>query len=189
MRKLGICLAAASALVATAASAQWKLEPESVFGIQLGAPLSDAVPRCGPIYPAVESAKLCVRHYPKLPNMAGLENLPLSGIKHSAGLFFDEGAVMALRVEVAHQSYETLKAMLVERYGPPTTSETKVLTSRVGVAYQSESLNWLGKTNTITLTEREGKVDASVVSFGNVERRASAEARRKAAIAEGAAKF
>ena len=171
-----ICLAVFTAcgLASVASHAEeWTKEPTTVFGIELGAPiLSASVPDCPRRdYPtwATQPAQMCIRNRdsPYADRILTLEAIPLTEVSFDATIALFEGAVLSISLEFHANSFAKTKAIFIERYGPPTRSSSYELTANSGATATSELLLWIGKTNTITLAERRGRIDRGRAEFEN----------------------
>ncbi|OZI74562.1 hypothetical protein CAL22_08870 [Bordetella genomosp. 12] len=74
-----------------------------------------------------------------------------------------DNAVRSFLLTTKQQNYESLRKILVERYGPPTNSSQQTVQSVGGGKFRSEAASWRGKAVTIELTERAGQVDESAM--------------------------
>ncbi len=158
---LGVAMSA----VALGAGAQWAQEPTSVMGVQLGGKKED-IPRCPAGNAALKSTTVCVEPNAAGPEYGTLWGLPLNFILGGADVRFVDGRVQLVLVAVRHdESYRRLKAILIERYGPPHSVEDKSVTTLDGAPMESEESTWLGPNVLILLSERAGRFDRSRVAF------------------------
>jgi hypothetical protein len=72
---------------------------------------------------------------------------------------------VSLKTDVSN--YGALKALLIARYGPPSTTSTKAVQNLMGQTFRSERLSWLGQRVSIVLNERHGKIDQTEVSVAD----------------------
>jgi hypothetical protein len=100
---------------------------------------------------------------------------------------FDDSSRFAGAIgSFASRSYRDVRAMFVEKYGPPTKTETGKVTNRLGAALTSETLRWVGKNIVIELPQHGVNVTEGTFSvFTKAELEAMA-AREKASIRKGA---
>jgi len=192
MRHLFFAAALMAIGTTTTASAQaWPKEPTAVFGIPIGQEIgAGTFPTCpkrsyatgyeSPTSPCLE---------PGNRSMMFLQGINIPGVASSATIYLDDGMVRSVDLETRHESYGQLKAMLVERYGSPTKVDREEVKNNAGAAFPNEISRWVGATNSITLTERHGRVDRSRAVFENNAASARALERFKAKLTEGASKF
>jgi len=165
-----LCAAAALLLFAHAAIAQdWRGEPEAVMGIKLGAPLSaSSMSRCSAADAKIED--------PCLDKQGGLEEAPARFIVKRQPFGYADfhvivdgtGIVSQLMVILPQKQFDDFAAVLVERYGRPTRSETQQWQNRLGATFPSKKLEWNGKRVRILAMERGSSIDRSVVSIQDI---------------------
>ncbi|MDO8263687.1 MAG: hypothetical protein Q7T21_10745 [Gallionella sp.] len=168
---------------------QWKSEPSSVFGIKLGETLiGDAVPPCGgfkgkDVDPEIT---VCAMYRPSSSGIS-IAGFPVSEFQSGNVLLRDDIATSIL-IEARHNDYGSVKRLLVERYGEPTTSKNQVIQNNLGASFSSEKHIWLGKNITLTLDERAGRVDQTTIFFSHIKSaekyEQEAEKKRKAGAAK-----
>jgi hypothetical protein len=160
---------------APVAAPVWDKEPETIFGLKLGEVLpTDVLPQCPvPNYANKyqQPKEFCIdpRTGPYADQTVMLRMLPLSEITTVAPIYFEDGRFYSLHLRAPHDYYQKLRTLLVERYGPPTYSETTMVKSRAGAEFTSETLTWRGKKNSILLIERQGSIDSSLAAISNNE--------------------
>lgn len=149
----------------------WEKEPDSVFGVKLGLPLSESdIREClktkfGTLQIPQEK---CIYSNGKNPEEnVYLFFLPIDYLE-SAALFFSEGAVSGLDIKMPHAAYQTFRSILIEKYGQPTSIENNVVQAGSGAKFSSENLTWVGKKNVLVFAERSGTIDKSSATFSNV---------------------
>lgn len=195
MRGVYNSIAVTAMLVASslASAESWPKETDTMFGIKLGAPItSGTVPQCAPTARAYEIPKgTCYEasgpYSDRLARLWGLD--ALRQIASSAYVHFHEGLVESISVDLKHDYYQTFKALLLERYGPPTKITPGEVMIRSGARIAIETLEWNGQQHDLILIERSGRVDEAQMSFSN---RAVREGKRGATqekIREDASKF
>ena len=79
------------------------------------------------------------------------------------------GQFELLHIEIDHNNYAKLRAILIERYGRPTKADTSTVTSNGGVTLPAETSEWIGSTNSLRLFERFGSINKSLAAFTNNE--------------------
>jgi hypothetical protein len=164
-----------------ALSQEWARESDTMFGIKLGVPVAEgAVPPCAPTTRAYEIPKgPCYEssgpYSDRLVRLWGLE--ALNQIPSSAHAYFHDGVVESIGVSLKHSHYQTFKAMLQERYGPPTKINQSEVTTGAGAKIPIETLEWSGNRTVLVLVERSGKVDEAQMLLSS---RAVRDAKKKA---------
>lgn len=171
MRKLLAFVFAATASAALAG--EWDREPERVFGIPLGVTVAETgLPDC-PEMPTKgfydkEPSHLCFLKSRYFPDKIGdLHGTPDLGFAYGASFGFHQGRIATLSLSLNQDQFERAKAVLLERYGPPTTSETKEVVAGSGARLGSQELSWKGRKLSITAIERVGRVDTSYIQFSD----------------------
>lgn len=165
-------LHAATALLSLAQAAlaqDWRGEPEAVMGIRLGAPLSaSSMARCSAADAKIED--------PCLDKQGGLEEAPARFIVQRQPFGYADfhvivdstGIVSQLMVILPQKQFDDFAAVLVERYGKPTRSETQQWQNRLGATFPSKKLEWNGRRVRILAMERGSSIDRSVVSIQDI---------------------
>lgn len=151
----------------------WTQEPASVFGLKLGEPMGASdIPGCRPYSPRESSIQkeLCIEPGPGpyADRIATLNALPID-VAYSASIHLDDGLVSSLHIDISHDNYAKLRAILIERYGKPTKSNSSTVTSNGGVTLPAETLEWIGRNNSVYLFERFDRIDKSLAAFKNNE--------------------
>lgn len=148
----------------------WKLEPDAVFGVAIGQVLeNDRISECGGV--KVEAQKhpiaVCAMSRPGYGGIS-IAGFPVPGFD---GGFIqrEDGVVTSVLLNGKHSAYPEIKALLIERYGKPTTAKVERLQNKMGATFSSEVLSWNGKSVMLTLQERSGTIDESTAFFSSVE--------------------
>jgi hypothetical protein len=195
MRGVDVSIAVALGLVVSlpAIAQNWAKETNTMFGIKLGAPIaSSSVPQCAPTTRAygIPSGPCYEGSGPYSDRIARLWGLDaLRQIASSAYAYFHEGSVESIGVDVKYNDYQTFKAILLERYGPPTKITRSEVMTGVGTKIPIETLEWNGRQNTLILIERSGQVDQAQMLFSNNAMREKKHRASQDQIKEGASKF
>jgi len=153
---------------------KWDREPEAVFGIKLGGLVSElSLPLCPPKNRAgfydTEPANLCIFNSPYLPEKgADLYGTPELTVPYRASLGYYKGVVSAIYLRLHQSNFEKLKAILMERYGPPTKVEVLEVTSGAGAKLTSQQIEWKGVKTNIMAIERVDTITQSYVAFSDV---------------------
>ena len=150
----------------------WAKEPELVFGLRLGERFDhDALKPCGGVTadgppPKYSFCHLFGRSTPEAVQLL-LSGFPVSAFK-GGSLSLEGGVASTLMLEGSHNDHSDIRAVLIERYGPPTVSMPGTVSNRMGASFSNETLIWTGKNVMLTLRERSGKVDETGVFFQHI---------------------
>lgn len=170
----------------------WQQEPAAVFGLKLGEPLTASdIPACPPYRPGYGLPNtLCIENSPGpyADKVATLNALPLNEV-YSASVHMQNSQVSSLHLDFQHDHYAKLRAILIERYGPPTKSSIAEIKTRAGLAVPAETLEWIGRKNSLTLFERFQRIDKSLAAFTNNALSQQAELQAQDKVKESASKF
>lgn len=144
-------------------AARWEREPTSVLGLELGAKIDPIdLPSCGGLAIRESAYGFCYT------SRSG-EIVTLGGIKvpefQAGGIIYAGEVVAQLVLYASHDDYASAKAVLVERYGKPTSVRTTKTQTIGGGIFASEVLTWVGQNVTLTLEERFGRIDQSAARF------------------------
>lgn len=179
----GVAVASAAIACAAAVAQQGWREPSAVLGIPLGVPFAaagleecsgvPAVPPCIDADKSSDRLKTLVR----LPDLGLAEGYQLQVLLH-------EGAVRSIVLTARHGDYERLRAVLVERYGEPTSRKTERVQNRMGAVFPSEHLIWTGARVRIMAREHHNTLDQSAVMFSDVATSDRARESRRGAASE-----
>lgn len=153
--------------VAQGKATAWPKEPTSVFGIPLGGEMKDEDLRdCGGIHDPSQEYPVAVCALKK--GMFGGDVL----IAHIPIDSMDDGVVQrkdfvvkSVMVNAKHENYRAVKAVLIERYGRPTSTRKETLQNGYGAKFSSEVLHWQGKRVSLTLHERTSAADKTAFIF------------------------
>lgn len=174
MKRVLIAASVAAALItaghaafAQGKSAAWPKEPTSVFGIPLGGEMKDEDLRdCGGIHDPSQENPVAVCALKK--GMFGGDVL----IAHIPIDSMDDGVVQrkdfvvkSVMVNAKHENYRDVKAVLIERYGRPTSTKKETLQNGYGAKFSSEVLHWQGKRVSLTLHERTSSAEKTAFIF------------------------
>jgi prepilin-type processing-associated H-X9-DG protein len=113
----------------------------------------------------------------------------LRKIASSANVYFYDGSVESIGVDVKYDYYQTFKAMLLERYGPPTKIARSEVVTGTGAKIPIEILEWSGLQNELILIERSGRVDQTQMLFSNRAMRERKQGAAQNKVKEDASKF
>lgn len=165
---LGVSLGAINhPAAAQGKAAAWPKEPTSVFGIPLGGEMKDEDLRdCGGIHDPSQEYPVAVCALKK--GMFGGDVL----IAHIPIDSMDDGVVQrkdfvvkSVMVNAKHENYRDVKAVLIERYGRPTSTKKETLQNGYGAKFSSEVLHWQGRRVSLTLHERTSAADKTAFIF------------------------
>lgn len=174
------------------AQPKWNKEPETIFGVKLGAKATDgSIVECNEIYGP--DAKLerqpCYWQRGRQNTDTKLEiiNLPFEDI-YSGSINLDSGIVSSVTFDFKTIQFQTVLSIFKEKYGNPTTMTTVTMRNLAGAELPTVIVKWVGKKNSIALYERMGTVnDAYALISNNAAERKAAEAealKRKEAAAK-----
>lgn len=155
-----ICLPAAAEPV-------WQHEPSSVFGLPLGQPVPKSVPDCTTTkgHGQDHAGPVCLfRSFhtaADLPYTMG--NLPFDGFVVTGTLQPYEGKTLSIQLGTLHDNFESLKRILIAKYGNPSRNTSGTVQSISGAVLPTTSVFWLGHHVSIVLMERAAKVNESAV--------------------------
>jgi hypothetical protein len=170
----------------------WQQEPVAVFGLKLGEPLTASdIPMCPPYRPGYGLPDaLCIEKMsgPYAEKMATLNALPINEV-YSASVHLQNSQVSSLHLDFKHDHYAKLRAILIERYGPPTKSSIAEIKTRTGLSVPAETLEWVGKKNSLRLFERFQRIDKSLAAFTNNDLSQQAGLQAQDKVRESASKF
>jgi hypothetical protein len=66
---------------------------------------------------------------------------------------FDEGRFYSASIVFDPSNFDTIKTILVGRYGKPTASKASTLTNAMGAKFVNEQFDWIGKTRYVSLSK------------------------------------
>lgn len=91
-----------------------------------------------------------------------------------------DDTVHRIGVAFNQTAFEQVRAAAVERYGPPTASETKKLQNAAGAEFASSELKWVYPTGSVRLIQRLGRMDRSYYEIYSPASLSLFQARNKA---------
>ncbi len=155
-------------LVASHAAFAWDREPSAVFGIQLGETIPiGSIPSCQEARNAPTPEQLCIKKSWSNDKLIFLHGLPIKKVTYTGTANLLDGKVQSIHVGFMHTKYDLMKAIMIERYGPPSGQEASSVTSQGGATVGNETLRWDGARNSIVLFERWERIDESLAVFSN----------------------
>lgn len=178
---VGLGATSHSALAQGKATA-WPKEPTAVFGIPLGGEMKDEDLRdCGGIYDPSQDYPVAVCALKK--GMFGgdvlIAHIPIDSMEDGV-VQRKDFVVKSVMVNAKHENYRDVKAVLIERYGRPTSTKKETLQNGYGAKFSSEVLHWQGRRVSLTLHERTSTADKTAFIFlGNSTDAAAASAGEK----------
>ncbi|TKS54375.1 hypothetical protein E4582_06055 [Luteimonas yindakuii] len=177
-----------------AATPRWQSEPTAVFGVELGAPLSEDIPTCPPIdyrnYRPRDS--FCKESSPYSEGSLAIvrfDKIPMGNILSTIEAFTYDGVVGAIHASSPHGNYQQFRAVLIERYGQPTSIKTDTVRTKAGVDWTSEVLTWSGTNVTIQLHERYDTVTASTMVVTHLQTISARQVERESAVKKAASEL
>ena len=174
--------------------AKWTSEPTSVLGIELGAPILDKIPDC----PARKRGSLaapeqfCKRVGSVVRDDLGFvdfDSIPMGAILSTITAFTYDGVVGSVHAVSPHRNYAELRAVLVERYGPPSHISMTTVKNTAGAELASELLEWAGVAVSIQLHERFERITTSALLASHLPTLAQHADREEARIKKAAAEL
>lgn len=169
---IAAAIVAAFATSPISASAQgkpaaWPKEPTSVFGIPLGGEMKDEDLRdCGGIHDPSQEYPVAVCALKK--GMFGgdvlIAHIPIDSMEDGV-VQRKDFVVKSVMVNAKHENYRDVKAVLIERYGRPTSTKKETLQNGYGAKFSSEVLHWQGRRVSLTLHERTSAADKTAFIF------------------------
>lgn len=169
MKKVVIAVVMLAALAAHAQkTSPWAKEPSAVFGIALGEVLDNSsISECGGV--KVEGSgtpvSVCAMNRPGFGGIL-IAGFPVPAFE-SGFVQREDGVVTAIALHGKHDDYQSIKTLLIERYGRPTLVRTDTLQNGLGAIFKSERSSWIGKQVTLTLKERGDEIDKTSAYFSH----------------------
>jgi len=138
----------------------WVQEPTSFLGIKLDEKLIYQLKQCPEDYS--EPDGMCYErpfqgYYP-------LRSTPPLGIGYGAAVMTHESQIREIRLTTKVDNYDTVKAMLLQKYGRPIKQSSDTVKTKVGATFQNEKAYWDGQRVTIVLEKYYDTIDKSRVS-------------------------
>lgn len=159
--------------VPVTAHIKWDKEPEAVFGIKLGDSIpAGSFPEC--ILPSRANGyknptEMCIESGPGpyAGKIATLHAAPLPQVSSTATINLDDTLVSSIHINFHHENHEKMRAILIERYGPPTKTDISTVQTGAGASFQAETLAWEGAKNSVRLFERWDTASKSLAVFSS----------------------
>lgn len=144
----------------------WTQEPTSFIGIKLDENLIYQLKQCPDDYDFNAPEEMCYER-PYVKNYYSLRYTPPLGIGYGAAVMMHESQIREIRLTTKEDNYETVKSMLLQKYGKPLKQSSETVKTKVGAAFQNEKTYWDGKRVTIILERYYDTIDKSSVSVIN----------------------
>lgn len=159
-----MCMATAAHAAKESPRAQWPLEPTSFIGIKFDQNLIYQLKECPSNYNVPD--EICYKkpfrgYYP----LFAVPSLGLHG--YTAGVATYDSLIQEITLTTKIEDYETLKSMLVQKYGKPSLQGGGLVKTSVGATFQNEKLYWEGLKVSIVLTKYSDTIDKSSLSVIN----------------------
>lgn len=159
-----MCMAAATHAANESPRAHWPLEPTSFIGIKFDQKLIYQLKECPANYSVPD--EICYNkpirgYYP----LFAVPSLGLHG--YTAGVATYDSLIQEIKLTTKIEDYETLKSMLVQKYGKPSLQGGELVKTRAGATFQNEKLYWEGLKVSIILTKYSDTIDKSSLSVIN----------------------
>lgn len=168
----------------------WAKEPTAVFGITLGAVLTnEAISECGgvkaeTVAPAIAACAMARPGYGDIL-VAGLPVQEFEG-----GLIRrEDDVVTGIYLHGKHSDYHQIKTVLLARYGRPSAIRSETLKNGMGATFTSELSMWNGKNVTLVLKERSGEINNTGVHFSHNATAVKNMLEREKALKDSASKM
>lgn len=162
-------------LLATAARADWPLEPKEFRGVAFPGASKDEVVK-----------KLSLNRRFCLNTSCLDQQFALGDVAMTTLFDFRNDRLTQIYMQFKSSSFDTVKEIFIERYGTPTRVETTPVRTKAGVEYENETLFWIGEAVEVHLARFGTNVDeASVLFYDRAfmaeQAKAAEEAKKKAA--------
>ena len=146
-------------------------EPQDFRGAQFGAPMAEAWPiLSGPVRASGRLVNSCAAG-----STHCFMTFMIGPVITNGTAIFRDGAFSGVDLRFKSGSYETLRAIFVERYGEPTARGTEEFKTKGGLTGQNEILDWKGEQVAIRLQTYSSTIEdgsASILTKREIERRA-----------------
>lgn len=184
----------------------WEKEPDGFLGIKIGEAF--AVQAC-PTRPFGQYLRDPTLDYDSMKSLEGvcfdptdssikyarasgpvtykIKNLPALGIGYDVSAWMKEGVVSRITVSLKQSSFDVLYTAFRERYGKPTSIETKTVKTQAGAEFNATDVFWKGRKLSIRMYERMTRVDESYVSISDnaiMEKEMEAEKQKRSSEAQ-----
>lgn len=180
-------------LVLLLAGMAWEKEPDGYRGLAWGAQVTEA-PFLAEITGCwCEPGGMCqptVRPGGTAPeSRTCFSSVQVGPVPIKDTLLFHGDALEAAVWSFDSRIYEPLRDIYLEKYGPPTTRETKAVQNRMGATFEDETLTWTGARVTVTISRYAGTLTKGAASLMTNERLAREVAARQAVQAKAKDSF
>jgi hypothetical protein len=171
------------------ASTGWAKEPATVFGLQFDEKLGDGdLEDCGGVKASTSPPKLSFCRMSGYADHILIAGFPIDEFE-GGSLIRSDGVVEGLLIKAKQRNYPAIKRILIERYGPPTKQSVGRVQNLAGASFTAETAMWVGRRLTLTLEERAGNVDDTVVFFNSNAALLRAASERDKKTKQGASKL
>lgn len=164
---LAMCIAVSgSAIAQQKRPPRWLKEPSSVFGLRFDQPFSATDFRDCDTRRDEPPTKInfCRTDSVGYGSPYSIGRFPIA-VFHEGILSFEDRIPTGLLITGDHDDYPEIRRILVERYGAPTSRSIGRVQSKAGAVFDSERLEWIGKNLTLTLDERSGEIERTMITF------------------------
>jgi len=165
----------------------WPKEPDSYRGMRWEAPLAEIAKTVGTTcvcdYPGRVPNEACFlgdaeSHAGKVPTTRTcISDFEVGSIQMKEVWHFVDDLLGGVSLSFEPDDYERLRAIFVERYGPPTQTSRQPFQTRGGARATNEALLWRGKRVTIRLRKFAESItdgDATLLTKGYLDRQRKA---------------
>ncbi|WP_152645533.1 hypothetical protein [Pseudomonas sp. 10-1B] len=159
---LAICTATASHGANRSAEPKvWAQEPTSFLSIKLNEKLIYQLKQCPEDYSVPD--EMCYER-PYIEGYYSLRSTPPLGIGYGAAVVTHESQIREIRLTTKVENYDTVKAMLLQKYGQPLKQSSETVKTKVGVSFQNEKSYWDGQKVMLILDKYGDTIDKSEIS-------------------------
>ena len=151
----------------------WNQQPDSFRGIPWGATEKEAK--------KITNLGTCLSSRTKERNCSLM--FKLGSVEMEAFLSFQATGFVSVSGSFDSSSYQTVKSAFIEKYGTPTTTQTKTVQNRMNAQFEQEQMEWSGSAAHIVLSRFGSKLTEG---FFIIETAANYNATKRAIEAEKA---
>lgn len=144
----------------------WIQEPTSFIGIKLDEKIIYQLKQCPEDYNFDAQKEMCYER-PYVEGYYSLRDTPPLGIGYGAAVMTHEAQIREIRLTTKEDNYDTVKSMLLQKYGKPLKQSSETVKTKGGAAFQNEKTYWDGQKITIILEKYYDTIDKSSVSVIN----------------------
>lgn len=150
------------------AAVTWDKEPDGYRGLTWGttvaaaAEVLDSAERCLCMWGGDDNSlcKAKPEKDPKKvpPSRVCFTTFEVGPVQVEDQITFLNDSLAAASMSFDTDHYEKMREIFIDKYGPPTSRESKEVQNRMGATFQQEELEWKGKTTTVSLNRYGSKL-------------------------------